>query len=145
MWLIFCGACDNRPGGGRRRRKCERQWLKRKAWNTENLIYFNAFFVVRDAACGCRRWVQMREGRERGIKNVIKYSKRYSWKILLSYINYVCVVAIIFFSCLLAFYIARRQTCLLNFLPFYTHFHSPSTSSSSSPTIFHLVPKNKLE
>lgn len=97
MWLIFCGACDNRPGGGRRRRKCERHRLKRKAWNTENLIYFNAFFVVRDAACGCRRWVQMREGRERGIKNVIKYSKCYSWKILLSYINYVCVVAIIFF------------------------------------------------
>lgn len=143
MWLIFCGACDNRPGGGKRQRKCERKWRKKKAPARMEHRKFN---LLQWLFCckGCCLWLSAVGSDARGHKkSVIKYSKRYSWKILLSYINYVCVVAIIFFPCLLAFYITRRQTCLHSFLPFIHIFIRRRRRRLRQ--FFHLVPKYKLE
>lgn len=56
MWLIFCGACDNRPWGGSRRRKCERQWLKKKAPSTMEHRKFNLLQCL--FCCkGCCLWL----------------------------------------------------------------------------------------
>lgn len=75
MWLIFCGAYDNESGSGVSEMAQEATAII-KDGTEENLIFFKCLFGGWEAFGFSPRLLSDAK-RQKGIKSVIKYSKRY--------------------------------------------------------------------